>query len=110
MHPGVIGGIVGGVLGVAGGILGTYCSIKNTNGSRERAFMIKASVIVWIASLVFLSLIFTLPNPYRYLLWIPYGILLPLGIVMGNRKQQKIRQEESRKKSMRATPNGVPDG
>jgi hypothetical protein len=37
-----------------------------------------------------------LPNPYRYFLWIPYGILLPLGIIKGNRIQQKIRNEESR--------------
>ena len=95
MHPGIIGGILGGVLGIAGGIFGTYFSIKNTNGSRERAFMIKASVIGWIAILVFLGLMFVLPNPYRYFLWIPYGILLHLGIVTGNRKQQKIRREES---------------
>ena len=95
MHPGIIGGILVGVLGIAGGIFGTYFSIKNTNGSRERAFMIKASVIGWIAILVFLGLMFALPNPYRYFLWIPSGILLPLGIVTGNRKQQKIRREES---------------
>ena len=94
MHPGVAGGILGGVLGIAGGILGTYCSIKNTNSSREQAFMIKASVIGWIAILVFLGLMFALPNPYRYYLWIPYGILLPLGIITGNRRQQAIRREE----------------
>ncbi len=88
MHPGIIGGL-------GGGIIGTYCSIKNTNSSRERAFMIKMSVIGWIAILVFLGLMFALPNPYRYFLWIPYGILLPLAVVIGNRKQQKIRQEES---------------
>lgn len=96
MHPGVIGGIVGSVVGVAGGIIGTYFSIKNTNGPRERAFMIKASVVGWIALSLFLGLMFALPNPYGYLLWIPYGILLPLAIVVGNRKQKKIREEESR--------------
>ena len=95
MHPGVIGGIIGGVLGIVGGLLGTYCSIKNTDSVRERAFMIKASVIGWIGILIFLGLMFALPNPYRFFLWIPYGILLPLAIITGNRKQQKIRQEES---------------
>lgn len=96
MHPGVIGGIAGGLLGVAGGIIGTYFSIKNTNGPRERAFMIKASVAGWIAISLFLGLLFALPDPYGHFLWIPYGILLPLAIVVGNRKQQKIREEESR--------------
>ena len=107
MHPGTIGGIIGGLGGLAGGIIGTYFSIKNTSGPRERAFMIKASVIGWIAILVFLGIMFTLPNPYRYFLWIPYGILLPLGIVTGNRKQQRIREEESQDKSMGATPDSA---
>jgi len=98
MHPGVIGGIIGGICGLAGGIIGTYYSIKNTNSPRERAFMIKASGIGWIAILVFLGLMSSLPNTYRYFLWIPYGILLPLAIITGNRKQQKIRQEESQNK------------
>ena len=100
MHPGTIGGIIGGLGGLAGGIIGTYFSIKNTNGPREQAFMIKASVVGWIAILVFLGLIFSMPEPYRYFLWIPYGILLPLAIVTGNKKLQKIRQEESQNKSM----------
>ena len=42
------------------------------------------------------GLMFVLPNPYRYLLWIPYAILLPLGIVYANRTQQRIRKEESK--------------
>lgn len=107
MHPGTIGGIIGGFGGLAGGIIGTYFSIKNTNGPRERAFMIKASVIGWIAILVFLVLMLALPNPYRYFLWIPYGILLPWAIVTGNRKQQRIRVEESQGKSMRPAPDNV---
>ena len=92
---GWIGGITGGVIGVAGGIFGTYCSIKNTSGSRERAFMIKAAVICWVAIIVFLGLLFALPNPYRWFMWIPYGILLPLGITYGNRRQNAVRQEEA---------------
>lgn len=99
MHPGVIGGIIGGLAGLAGGIIGTYFSIKNTNGPRERAFMIKAGVVCWIAILLFLGLLFALPNPYRWFMWVPYGILLPLGIRYGNRKQQAIRREESQNNS-----------
>jgi len=59
---------------------------------------------------VFLGLMFTLPNPYRYFLWIPYGIVLPLAIITVNRKQQKIRQDESQNKSIQATVNDAPDG
>ncbi len=98
MKIGLIGGIAGCVLGLMGGIVGTYFSIKNTNGPREKAFMIKASMIGWAGILVFLALMFLLPNPYRFLLWIPYGIILPIAIIRGNKIQAKIRQEESNKK------------
>ncbi len=39
MNPGLIGGIIGSILGVIGGGLGTYCSIKNTNGLKENSFL-----------------------------------------------------------------------
>lgn len=92
---GWIGGIAGGLIGIAGGIFGTRCSIKNTNGPRERAFIIRAAACYWIGGLLFLGLLFALPMAYRGLLWIPYSILLPAGIVFGNRKQQAIRQAEA---------------
>jgi Ca2+/Na+ antiporter len=104
MNTGLIGGIVGSVIGLAGGIIGTYFSIKNTNGPRERAFMIRASVICLVAILLFLALLFALPNPYKWFMWIPYGILLPLGIVYWNRKQQRIRQDESQNHRLQPTP------
>ena len=94
MNAGWIGGIAGGVLGLLGGLVGTYFSIKNTNGPRERAFMVKAAAVCWVAILVFIGLLLALPNPYRWFLWIPYAVLLPLGINYGNRKQQRIRDEE----------------
>jgi uncharacterized membrane protein YfcA len=98
MDIGIIGGIVGGVLGLMGGILGTYCSIKNTNGPKEKTFMIKSSIVAWIGIILFLALMFLLPNHYRFYLWIPYAIILPIAIIKGNKIQTKIRQEESNKK------------
>lgn len=88
-------GIIGGVLGTLGGFLRTYCSIKNTNGPRERRFMVREAVVCWIAVIVLLLLLFLLPRPYNFCVWIPYGILLPLAIVRGNRAQQRIRREEA---------------
>ncbi|MCP4370533.1 MAG: hypothetical protein GY797_20830 [Deltaproteobacteria bacterium] len=93
---GWLGGILGGILGLLGGVVGTYFSIKNTKGPREKSFMVKSAVVGWIAIIFFLVLMFVLHSPYKYLLWIPYGILLPLGIRYGNSKQHKIRESESR--------------
>jgi len=94
MHPGLIGGIVGSVIGVAGGILGTYFSIRNTNGPLERAFMVKCVVVAWIAVAIFLGLLFILPVVYRVYLWILYGVMLFWSIIKVNRKQAEIRQQE----------------
>jgi len=95
---GIIGGIIGSIIGLIGGIIGTYCSIKNTNGHKEKTFMVKISIIGWIGIIAFLALMFLLPSPYRFFLWIPYGVILPIAIIKGNKILAKIRQEESNKK------------
>ena len=94
MSAGLIGGIIGGLFGVLGGVIGTYFSIKNTQGPLERAFMIKASVIAWIAILLFIFLLMVIPNPHRLWLWVPYGILLPWGIMKINKRVSEIRKIE----------------
>ena len=90
-----IGAIAGSAIGLAGGVIGTYFGIKNTNGLRERHFMIRAAAVCWIGGLAFFALLLALPDPYRWLVWIPYAVLLPLGITWGNRRQQAIRDEEA---------------
>jgi len=91
---GWIGGIVGSVIGVIGGAIGTYFSIANAKGPREKALMKKAAVVVWLALSLFLLLLLTLPKPYNWLMWIPYGVFLPWGIRCINRKQREIRDDE----------------
>ncbi len=95
MDAGLVGGMVGGVFGVMGGAIGTYFSIKNTNGPLERAFMIKASVITWLAVIIFVIMLLVIPMPYNHLAWIPYGILLPIGIYKINKTQVELRDRES---------------
>jgi hypothetical protein len=95
MDAGMIGGIIGSAIGLAGGVIGTYFSIRNTRGPRERAFMIKASASAWIAVTAFLAGLLLLPKPYNWFMWLPYGIALPLGIRWCNQRQQTIRAEEA---------------
>lgn len=95
MNAGVIGGIIGGIIGVIGGVIGTYFSIKNTNGPKERAFMIKASGIFWVLGIIFITLLFVLPSSYKWFIWLPYGILFPISIRFVNRKLEQIKRDES---------------
>jgi hypothetical protein len=96
MDLGMVGGIVGGVLGLAGGVIGTYASIKNSDGPRERQFIVRVAVVAWLAITLFVGLLFVLPNPYRWFIWIAYGLSLPLAIVILNRKQRAIQSDEKR--------------
>jgi hypothetical protein len=95
VEPGLIGGLVGTVLGVLGGAVGTYFSIKNTSGPRERTFMIRVAVVAWVAVSAFVLGLLMLPRPFNFLLWVPYAIVLPLGILWCNRRQRMIRSEEA---------------
>jgi uncharacterized membrane protein YfcA len=95
MDAGLIGGIIGGALGVAGGAIGTYFSIRNTSGPNERSFMIRVSVVAWVAVTAFLGGLLMLPKPFNWLMWVPYAIALPLGIRWSNRRQLEIRAEEA---------------
>jgi Ca2+/Na+ antiporter len=99
MDAGTIGGIIGGAIGFIGGIVGCYFSIKNTKGPRERAFMVRVSVIAFIVVIAFLAGLMLLPRPYNFLMWIPYGIALPLGIRWCNRRQMQIRTEEAQSRA-----------
>jgi hypothetical protein len=92
---GWVGGILGSLIGVLGGIMGTYFTIKNTKGPRERAFTIKGSIICWLFVGSFLVGLWLIPPFYNMLLWIPYPILLIFGIRKWNQTQFRIRQEES---------------
>lgn len=80
---------------IIGGIIGTYFSIKNTKSPRERAFVVKSSIVCWVFVLAFILGMALLPGVYK--LWlVPFyvGSLL-FGIRSWNRKQAQIRSEES---------------
>jgi len=95
---GLAGGILGGgLIGLAGGIVGLYFSIKRTNGPRERAFMILVGAGCCAFIILFLGLTYILPSPYRYILWLPYTILLLFCVIIGNKAQMKIRKKEALK-------------
>src|SRR5262245_32992477 len=87
--------ILGSAIGVAGGVLGTYFSVRNTKGPRERSLMIRAAVACWLLVLAFAAGILLIPGWYRHLLVVPYVIVLVLGIRWCNREQARIRKEES---------------
>jgi hypothetical protein len=92
----LVGAFGGGAVGFLGGVVGTWASIRNTNGPRERAFTVRASVVCWLGVTAFLAALWFTPFPYRGLLWLPYVTGLPFAVRAWNRRQGQIRQEECR--------------
>jgi hypothetical protein len=95
MNGGMIGGLVGAAIGLLGGIVGTWASLRHARGPRERAFVVKVCVVTWVAVLATVGLMLGLPSPWRFLVWIPYPILLTWGIQRANREQARLRAEEA---------------
>ena len=95
MDAGWIGGIFGTVIGALGGAIGTYYSIVNTQSKRERNFVIKVSIVMWILVIAFVLGLLLLPKPYNLFLWIPYAFGLTTGIPYVNARQQAIRDSEA---------------
>jgi hypothetical protein len=91
---GLIGGIGGAVIGIMGGVIGTYFSIRNTAGPRERAFVIRVSALTWVAMAALLVVLVCTPRPYRDLGWV-YLLLLGPAIRAFNRRQEEIRSQEA---------------
>jgi hypothetical protein len=91
---GSLGGILGVIFGLLGGVVGTYFSIRNTRGPRERAFMVRASIGCWIGVGLFALGFWLLPSA-RIALVVAYIIALLLAVRYWNRRQAAIRASES---------------
>ena len=101
MNPGVIigiiGGIVGSVIGILGGAVGTYFGIKSAKTPRERAFAIKASIVCWIFALAFVLGMCLIPGFYKLLLVPIYVVGLVVGILFIIRRSLQICSEDSKR-------------
>ena len=93
MNIGLIGAIVGSAVGVAGGLYGAYRSYKAAKGSRERRFVIWASIACFVCVGLFLAVLFLFPQT-RPMIYVPYAIILAVGIGYLNRQQSRIQREE----------------
>ncbi|HAW28123.1 MAG TPA: hypothetical protein DCY03_08400 [Planctomycetaceae bacterium] len=100
---GLIGAVGGTLLGLLGGVYGTWNSIQQTKGPRERAYVKKMALMFFIVVPLFVVLVFVLPDPWNYYIWLPYGLWLTTTIRRSALKQQAIREAEARDESLPLT-------
>jgi Ca2+/Na+ antiporter len=99
LGTGLIGVILGPILALFGGILGTWAGIRNTQPPRERRFMIRMSILLWLLlaglmGVLILALVGMIP---RWAFWASFAAffaLLPPLIMLTNVRQRQIQIED----------------
>ncbi len=97
---GLSGAVLGPILGMMGGIFGAWMSIKHAKSLRERRFMVKASIILWLALILLIGLPLVLAHAGttpKWSHWLPSSIffvlLFPM-IIWTNRRIRQIQKED----------------
>lgn len=95
-----VGALLGPVLGVLCGAFGSWRGIKNTKSPRERQFMIRMTVLIWIlvAALIGVPLALLLMHAiprwaFSVCLWSFFGVLVPLSH-WSNARQRRIQDDD----------------
>jgi len=94
------GAILGPIIGLIGGILGAWASVRCTNSPRERRFMIRMTILMWLLFLVLvgvpltLALVGCLPKWAYWSCFAVYLIILFPLIFWSNAHWRRIRIED----------------
>ena len=107
---GLSGAVLGPILGLLGGVLGSWCSIRNTHSARERRFMIRMTLLLWLLLFALVGLPLTLALAgviSRVAFWSCaaafFVLLLPL-ILWSNARQRRIQIEDGTCRPREYTP------
>ena len=87
-------GILFGTLILLIGFVGTFHSVKNTKGPRERAFATQSNLVAWVAIALFFSTIYFLPDPYNILIVVGYFLVFPFVVYRVCSRRLLIRRME----------------
>lgn len=74
------------------GVIISYFSVKRIQGSRERSFVIKMFVVMWLLVIGLFAGMILLPT---WMVWIPYLILLVPLALYWNKRQRQIHLKET---------------
>ncbi len=89
-----VGPVLGMTAGLLGGGIGTWMTIRRAAGPRQRKEAIRFSVLIWALVAALLVGLALLSGPWRHVLWLPYGLILPAVILWGNQRFQAARRAD----------------
>ncbi len=85
--------IVFGVV-LLGAAVATAFSVASARGPREHRFVVRSNLGAWGLLLVMLTLLYLLPAPWCYVVFLPYFVHVPVALYLMVRHQLGIRLEE----------------
>ena len=80
MYTGFMADLWLAMLLLVGGTVGTVCTVQRARGSCERRLLLWICASLWLAAIVFVVGILSIPRPFGVLLWVPYGVGVPIGV------------------------------
>lgn len=86
--------LFGGLISVIG-LVATAQNIRSANGPKERVFVAWSNLVAWIGMALFFTVLFFVPQPYRYLLLILYFAIFPFVVYRFCSRRLLIRRLES---------------
>jgi hypothetical protein len=103
MEHWIIGVTVGTALALLGSLIGTYLEMRNVKGPRERGFVLKTSVLLWVGVGTYIAVVGFLPTPWPMLL---LAVFIPW-LIGGARKRQQIQARIHREETEAGAPGNV---
>jgi hypothetical protein len=76
-------------------VLAFRIAVKNAKGAREKAFVLRSTVLAGLVSIAFFLGVSLIPGWYRHLLWVPYLVISFFANRWHKRVVSRIRREES---------------
>ena len=90
----VLMGISFGVLILLIGVVGTFHSVKNTKGPKERVFAAQSNLLAWVAIAIFFITVYFLREPYNFMAVVLYFAAFPFVVYRVCSRRLLIRRLE----------------
>ncbi len=81
------------------GLYASWSNVRNAKGPKEKAYVRRNCIIVFVSVAISLALMYVLPSPYRFLVLIPYLVFVPMYIHRSVTRRQLIRVLDERERT-----------
>lgn len=97
------------IIMLVSGVVATAMSIRSTKGPHERAFALRTNTGAWVVLLLVITLAYSLPRPWDWILLTFYVLHLPWAVYVTVKRQLLLRMvDEHHDKADAEAGKGAP--